>query len=93
MRLFIHYLSLNETGHRLRSNTAQRLERLKKEKKSQRKVKNISWRDCPTDYSGRIQRTKQNPAIKMTAMILMKSQVMILGIVGNPWLISSTTDT
>lgn len=38
-------------GHRLRSNTAQRLERLKKEKKSQRKVKNISWRDCPSDYT------------------------------------------
>lgn len=32
-------------GHRLRSNTAQRLDRMKKEKRSQRKVKNIPWRE------------------------------------------------
>ncbi|KAK3087119.1 hypothetical protein FSP39_001919 [Pinctada imbricata] len=39
-------------GHRLRSNTAQRLERMKKDKRSQRKVKNIPWREPPVDYTG-----------------------------------------
>lgn len=38
-------------GHRLRSNTAQRLERMKKEKRSQRKVKNIPWRDSALNYN------------------------------------------
>ncbi|XP_033732497.1 LOW QUALITY PROTEIN: target of rapamycin complex 2 subunit MAPKAP1-like [Pecten maximus] len=38
-------------GHRLRSNTAQRLERMKKEKRSQRKVKNIPWRDAAVNYN------------------------------------------
>ncbi|XP_013789435.1 target of rapamycin complex 2 subunit MAPKAP1-like [Limulus polyphemus] len=38
-------------AHRRRSNTAQRLERLKKEKKNNAKVKNITWR-CPTTLTG-----------------------------------------
>ncbi|KAL4223239.1 Target of rapamycin complex 2 subunit mapkap1 [Mactra antiquata] len=37
-------------AHRRRSNTAQRLERMKKEKRNQSKVKNISWKDTNTDY-------------------------------------------
>ncbi|XP_067661871.1 target of rapamycin complex 2 subunit MAPKAP1-like [Haliotis asinina] len=38
-------------AHRRRSNTAQRLERLKKEKRNQCKVKTISWKDSQTNYS------------------------------------------
>jgi hypothetical protein len=39
-------------GVRRRSNTAQRLERLKKERKSQSKVKVIQWRDNPYLLTG-----------------------------------------
>lgn len=39
-------------AHRRRSNTAQRLERLKKEKRNQCKVKTVSWKDAQTNYSG-----------------------------------------
>lgn len=38
-------------AHRRRSNTAQRLERMKKEKRSQSKVKNISWKNTHTEYN------------------------------------------
>lgn len=38
-------------GHRRRSNTAQKLERMKKERRSQRKVKNIPWRDTSNGYN------------------------------------------
>ncbi|XP_048245100.1 target of rapamycin complex 2 subunit MAPKAP1-like isoform X2 [Haliotis rufescens] len=38
-------------AHRRRSNTAQRLERLKKEKRNQCKVKTVSWKDAQTNYS------------------------------------------
>ena len=42
------------TGHRRRSNTAQKLERMKKERRSQRKVKNVPWRDSASEYSGNV---------------------------------------
>ncbi|XP_060602079.1 target of rapamycin complex 2 subunit MAPKAP1-like [Ruditapes philippinarum] len=38
-------------AHRRRSNTAQRLERMKKEKRNQSKVKNISWKDNNLKYN------------------------------------------
>lgn len=38
-------------AHRRRSNTAQRLERLKKEKQVQGKIKTISWKDAPASVS------------------------------------------
>nr|KAG5701742.1 hypothetical protein BaRGS_004344 [Batillaria attramentaria] len=38
-------------AHRRRSNTAQRLERLKKEKQVQGKIKTISWKDAPATLS------------------------------------------
>lgn len=38
-------------GHRRRSNTAQKLERMKKERRSQRKVKNIPWRETTNGYN------------------------------------------
>lgn len=41
------------TGHRRRSNTAQKLERMKKERRSQRKVKNIPWRDTSNGYNSK----------------------------------------
>ncbi|XP_059145208.1 target of rapamycin complex 2 subunit MAPKAP1-like [Physella acuta] len=37
-------------AHRRRSNTAQRLERLKKEKRTQCKMKTIQWKDAPDTY-------------------------------------------
>ncbi|XP_053403288.1 target of rapamycin complex 2 subunit MAPKAP1-like [Mercenaria mercenaria] len=37
--------------HRRRSNTAQRLERMKKEKRNQSKVKNIPWKDANLQYN------------------------------------------
>ncbi|CAL1529769.1 unnamed protein product [Lymnaea stagnalis] len=37
-------------AHRRRSNTAQRLERLKKEKRTQSKMKTIQWKDAPETY-------------------------------------------
>ncbi|KAH9489128.1 Target of rapamycin complex 2 subunit mapkap1 [Bulinus truncatus] len=37
-------------AHRRRSNTAQRLERLKKEKRTQSKMKTIQWKDAPDGY-------------------------------------------
>ncbi|KAL5011995.1 hypothetical protein ScPMuIL_010546 [Solemya velum] len=42
-------------AHRRRSNTAQRLERMKKEKRNQTKIKHIPWRTVPetTDDKGR----------------------------------------
>ena len=39
-------------GVRRRSNTAQRLERLKKERKSQAKVKTIQWKSNPYGLTG-----------------------------------------
>ena len=39
-------------GVRRRSNTAQRLERLKKERKSQSKVKTIQWKSNPYGLTG-----------------------------------------
>jgi len=38
-------------AHRRRSNTAQRLERLKRERKNQAKIKNVQWRDNPNTLS------------------------------------------
>lgn len=38
-------------GHRRRSNTAQKLERMKKERRSQRKIKNVPWRDSSSEYN------------------------------------------
>ena len=40
-------------AHRRRSNTAVRLERMKKEKRSQVKVKQRTWKDSDTKYNGR----------------------------------------
>lgn len=40
-------------GHRRRSNTAQRLERLKNERKSQAKVKVIPWKENPHLLTGK----------------------------------------
>lgn len=40
-------------AHRRRSNTAQRLEKLKKERKSQAKIKVITWKDKPQELTGR----------------------------------------
>uniref|UniRef100_A0A0B7A0Q7 Target of rapamycin complex 2 subunit MAPKAP1 n=1 Tax=Arion vulgaris TaxID=1028688 RepID=A0A0B7A0Q7_9EUPU len=37
-------------AHRRRSNTAQRLERLKKEKRNQVKLKTVQWKDAPDMY-------------------------------------------
>ncbi|KAI8779304.1 target of rapamycin complex 2 subunit MAPKAP1 [Biomphalaria glabrata] len=37
-------------AHRRRSNTAQRLDRLKKEKRTQSKMKTIQWKDAPEAY-------------------------------------------
>ncbi|KAK3593720.1 hypothetical protein CHS0354_013618 [Potamilus streckersoni] len=42
---------MDYVAHRRRSNTAQRLERLKKEKRNQSKVKQISWKDTATEYN------------------------------------------
>jgi hypothetical protein len=42
-------------GVRRRSNTAQRLERLKKERKSQSKVRVIPWKSNPYQLTGDIQ--------------------------------------
>lgn len=44
-------------AHRRRSNTAQRLERMKKEKRNQSKVKNISWKDNNLQYNGNLIQT------------------------------------
>lgn len=38
-------------AHRRRSNTAQRLERMKKEKRNQSKVKNVTWKDSNLEYT------------------------------------------
>lgn len=38
-------------GHRHRSNTAQRLERLKKERQIQAKITHIHWKECPSQLS------------------------------------------
>ncbi|GBL97706.1 Target of rapamycin complex 2 subunit MAPKAP1 [Araneus ventricosus] len=38
-------------GHRHRSNTAQRLEKLKKDRQNQAKITHIQWKDCPTNLS------------------------------------------
>lgn len=38
-------------AHRRRSNTAQRLERMKKEKRNQVKVKHIAWKTVPAEYN------------------------------------------
>ena len=40
-------------AHRRRSNTAVRLERMKKEKRSQVKVKQRTWKDSDTKYNSR----------------------------------------
>ena len=39
-------------AHRRRSNTAVRLERMKKEKRNQVKVKQITWKDSDSKYPG-----------------------------------------
>ncbi|GFS49915.1 target of rapamycin complex 2 subunit MAPKAP1, partial [Trichonephila inaurata madagascariensis] len=38
-------------GHRHRSNTAQRLEKLKKDRQNQAKITHIHWKDCPVPLS------------------------------------------
>lgn len=41
----------NEGAHRRRSNTAQRLERLKKEKQKQSKMKHVVWKDSDKQFN------------------------------------------
>ncbi|XP_052790210.1 target of rapamycin complex 2 subunit MAPKAP1-like isoform X2 [Mya arenaria] len=42
-------------AHRRRSNTSQRLERMKKEKRNQSRVKNITWKDTNVDFDEKSQ--------------------------------------
>ena len=48
------YIFYNKAAHRRRSNTAQRLEKLKREKHKQSKIKHIQWKDIehPVDEIG-----------------------------------------
>ena len=52
--IYISMFSVQLAAHRRRSNTAQRLEKLKREKHKQSKIKHVQWKDIqnPVDEIG-----------------------------------------
>lgn len=55
-------------GHRHRSNTAQRLERLKKERQIQAKITHIHWKEFSGQLSGEFPNVNLNPARKVCSL-------------------------
>ena len=54
MEFIVLYCPFTKPGHRRRSNTAQRLEMMRKDKQSKGKIKNVVWKDNSLSLSGAV---------------------------------------